>query len=95
MACCPPEEPQRCLPNPCAADPGVAAATTQLQLQTVVERTQMALNKLNSKVERLHAKQLSAIDTLKENAASLWEALGQVSCRDTSCRIPWIQGPEG
>eukprot|EP01045_Picozoa_sp_COSAG04_P010655 COSAG04_NODE_657_length_11477_cov_17.225962_24_plen_24_part_01 len=22
-ACCPPEEPQRCLPNPCAADPGV------------------------------------------------------------------------
>ena len=56
---------------------------TQLQLQTVVERTQMALNKLNSKVERLHAKQLSAIDTLKENAASLWEALGQVSCRVT------------
>eukprot|EP01045_Picozoa_sp_COSAG04_P040531 COSAG04_NODE_11890_length_682_cov_1.502573_2_plen_48_part_01 len=28
MACCPPEEPQRCLPNPCAADPGVAAATS-------------------------------------------------------------------
>ena len=28
MACCPPEEPQRCLPNPCGADPGVAAATS-------------------------------------------------------------------
>ena len=28
MAGCPPEEPQRCLPNPCAADPGVAATTS-------------------------------------------------------------------